>query len=599
MGAHAAAAGDPGVRLVTTSLGRARPLPDREWGGREIAGVEMAVGAAATWRVDVGEDAYLTFIPLGWADGAGHGGCEASYVVSASVQAGDAKEGDGTGAASPPRQLHAEPVATAGIFAPARSQVDLSSLAGTVDLTLSVRGGKNGAEGCRARAEWGNPLLVSRREQVLERPRREGQGPERPNVLLLGIDTFRADRLGRRRDGRAGLTPAMDRLAAESDSWSRAFSTFNNTNPSFASIFTGLYGKNHGIYDLRTPLPASHRTLAEVFDEAGYDTFAVISARHLSPRFSGLGQGFDTVVTPHRYFAAEAVADEAVGWLEGRGEQPFFAWLHFFDPHTPTMPPRPFADGRVAAGLPGLAPVRDWQDFRAPGPREFSERRFGGHPDLYDGEVAYLDRQIDRLMGYLGDRDLLADTFVVLVADHGESLGEHGILHSHLGLHDPTVHVPMLLRWPERWKHRRPAVAGSLDGLVQTLDLYPTLLRAAGLGPVGGIDGVDLYRLGADGRPAVFMEHANGFGGAVRTRRYKYVDLEGEPRLGGPPRLYDLVADPGETVDVSADRPEEAARLADVLRRWRRQHRDAGPVPPSAEVGEEDLEQLRALGYLR
>jgi len=582
----------PGVRLADTSLGQAQPLPNRNWGGREINAVEMAVGASATWRLELGRDAYLSFIPLGLPGGAE---CEAEYVVRAG-KAGTSVTPEGSGATAPDgssRELHAEEAARAGRMAAARREIDLSSLSGSIDLTLAVRAG-NAAAGCPAALRWGNPRVVSRTAPVAGSP---GRG--RPNFIVLGIDTLRADRLGRQRPGLASLTPAMDRLVAESDTWTRAFSTFNNTNPSFISIFTGLYGKNHGIYDLRTPLPEERRTLAEELDDGGYDTFAVIAARHLSPRISGLGQGFDTVVTPQRYFAAETVVDEAMAWLGGRGEEPFFTWLHFYDPHTPTMPPDPFAEGWTAAGLRGMAPGPRWDPFRPTGPRDFQERRLGGHPDLYDGEVAYLDRQIDRLLDFLGQRGWLADTFIVLVADHGESLGENGILHSHAGLFEPTVHVPMLLRWPDNWKHRRPAVDGPLDGLVQTLDLHPTLLRIAGLNPAEGIDGVDLYRLGAAGRPAVFMEHANGFGAAVRTRRFKYVDLRDHPRLGGPPQLYDLAADPGEAADARGTAAAEAARLAEVLRRWRQDTRGDAPTALPADVGQEDLDQLRALGYLR
>src|SRR6185369_4745945 len=138
-------------------------------------------------------------------------------------------------------------------------------------------------------------------------------------------------------------------LAEESDVFLDAYSVFNVTNPSFLSIMTGLYGKHHGIYDLRTRLPAGHTTLADLFARAGYDTMAIISARHLGDHNSGIGQGFKDVTEPTEHFAAELAADMAMDWIgtheTGQPRRPFFAWVHLFDPHTPHTPPDPYALG--------------------------------------------------------------------------------------------------------------------------------------------------------------------------------------------------------------------------------------------------------------
>jgi arylsulfatase A-like enzyme len=441
---------------------------------------------------------------------------------------------------------------------------------------------------------WGSPALYER--NPAERPARRGG---KPNILFLGLDTLRADELGAwGRD--PSLTPSLDRLAKESDVWLNAFTAFNVTNPSFVSMMTGLYGKNHGVYDLQTPLPPNHVTLAErLHDGAGYQTLAVISARHLGDHNSGLGQGFDQVVRADEHYAGELAVDTAMDWIGPRaaGPKPFFAWVHLFDPHTPHTPPQPYALGFRPSSPMGLAPVRAWIPFRQPGPRAFTEPVLGGNRDLYDGEVAYLDRQVGRLLDFLASRGLLENTLVVVVADHGESLGEHGILFRHVGLHDTTTHVPLMIRWPGRERDGR-----RIDGLVQTIDLFPTLLAAAGL-PVPAQDGEDLRTLtGEDGdkpgRRAVFAEHAAKLGLMVRTREYKYILSQGNARFfPDGPSLYDLKADPAETKNLAGRNLPVERQMADLLFRWladRRHHSQT----TTQDLSQEEIERLKALGYL-
>jgi arylsulfatase A-like enzyme len=169
--------------------------------------------------------------------------------------------------------------------------------------------------------------------------------------------------------------------------------------------------------------------------------------------------------------------------------------------------------------------VRTWIPFRQPGARDFEEPNLGGHHDLYDGEVAYLDRQVGRLLGFLEARGMMENTLVVLIADHGENLGEHGILDRHIGLLDTTLHVPLMIRWPGASREGR-----RINGLVQTIDVFPTLLAAAGLKPPAS-DGVDLRELTGEkksGRRAVFAEHAGKLGLMVRTPGNEYMLSQGQ-----------------------------------------------------------------------
>ncbi|HVR98876.1 MAG TPA: sulfatase [Thermoanaerobaculia bacterium] len=538
----------------------------------QIRVLEQAVRSRVGWRVRVGRDGYFSFIPLGTLSN-----CACTYRA---------------GVRDPSGQIHelfrgaAKPV---GRFAPATVDVDLSPYAGQeVDVLIQIDSPPPPPGQPLPTALWGSPAVYSRKDVP-----RAGD-TDKPNILLIGFDTLRADALGPW--GRTpSLTPAIDTLARQSDVWLDAFTAFNVTNPSFVSIMTGLYGKNHGIYDLKTPLPQSHVTLAEHLHGAGYSTLAVISARHLGDHNSGLGQGFDDVVRADEHHAAEMAVDTAIDWIAARAGQPkpFFAWVHLFDPHTPHTPPQPFSLGFRPAAAAGLGPVQTWVPFRPAGPRDFAEKVLGADRDLYDGEVAYMDRQVGRLLDFLESRGFLENTLIVLVADHGESLGEHGIRFRHTGLHDTTTHVPLMIRWPgEKPQGRR------FEGLVQTIDLFPTLLRAVDL-PVPEQNGEDLRELTGEGRRAVFAEHAEKRGLMVRTRSYKYILSQGNaPFFPDGASLYDLKADPKELQNLAGRNLPAEAEMSNLLRRWLADRRQRPKTVPK-DLPPEEIERLRALGYIQ
>lgn len=575
---------------------RLRAVPFRR--APQVRVLEQAAGTRLVWPVELGREPYVSFIPLGWTGRP----CRCLYRLGLRDAQGGLHE------------LHRTTASAIGPRAPGAVELDLSDFARSrVELLLQVdlvvppgprRSAPPPPAGQVPALRWGSPAVYNR--QPVEGWRPAPAEGNRPNVLILGADTLRADHVGPWRPSPSlspSLTPALDRLAAESDVWLRAYSTFNTTNPSFASIFSGLYGKNHGVYDLKTPLPAAHRTLAEIFSEAGYETLAVISASHLGDHNSGLGQGFDRVLLADHTFAGERPMDAAMDWISGRRERagdqappPFFAWLHLFDPHTPHTPPGPFAFGFRPFRPSGLHPVLAWTPFRTPGDRAFEEPVLGGERDLYAGEVAYLDRQIDRILGFLASRDLLDDTVIAFVADHGENLGEHGIDYRHTGLWETTTHVPLLIHWPDP-----EARAGGrrLEGLVQTLDLYPTLLVAAGI-EAPAQDGTDLRQLTHDGRlgrRAVFAEHAGGTGVMVRTATHRYVRMAGEPRIEDGAHLYNLVQDPAETENLAGRGSPVEEELSALLDRWLRDRREA-PETESRELTDEETQKLKALGYL-
>ncbi len=541
----------------------------------QVKALEQRAGSRVRWKIQPGQDAYLSFIPLGTTTG-----CDCTYLVGVREAPDKIKE---------IYRVAAQPVTP---LAPAAVEVDLSPYAGRqVDLLVQVEGSAEHVPGHPTPSVlWGSPAVYSRKPLPAE-----AKASGRPNILLIGFDTLRADALGAW--GRSpSLTPSLDRLAGQSDVWLDAFSAFNVTNPSFASILTGLYGKTHGVYDLQTPLPPSHTTLAELLSKAGYDTLAFISASHLGDHNSGLGQGFGEVSTASEHYAAEMPIDMMMDWLTARAVKPspFFVWLHLFDPHTPHTPPQPFALGFRPDAAMGLSPVRTWTPFRQPEPRGFTDPILGGNRDLYDGEVAYLDRQVGRLLDFLESRGLLENTIVAVVADHGEILGEHGIRFRHVGLFDTTTHVPLIIRWPGREPEGR-----RIEGLVQTIDLFPTLVAATGLA-VPAQDGTDLRELTKGdrrGRRAVFSEHAGRLGVSVRTPSHRYGLSQGNPQfIPDGPYLYDLKADPGETRNLAGQGLPIEKELNQLLLRWI-SDRKRNPNPESRDLTEEEEQKLRALGY--
>ena len=537
--------------------------------GRLARALAGPTGATLRFRLELGETPRLRFRPGVRPERA----CRFEVHVTTEEAGFPVRE-----------RVHLSMHQSSGTTLPEFIDVDLGPWAGqSIALELAT----HDIERTRCRGLWISPVVVDRSRDTAVRGRAAG----RPNVLLLTTDTLRADALGpwgRERSWSRGL----DRFAATSDVWLDAYSSINNTNPSFASLMTGLYVKNHGIFNLRSGLAHEHTTLAEHLAEAGYATRAVVSVAHL--RRSGLQQGFDEFTAPDEQFFAEAVVDEAIDWLQQPDDAPYFLWLHFFDVHIPHNPPAPFARGLAPTVPSGMSAVASWEAFRSggiPSLRRPGNGEREGHPKLYASEVAYLDHQLDRLLDFVDSHGAADDTIVVLVSDHGETLGERARYYGHSGLYAETTHVPLIIRWPGQEQGRE------VRGLVQHFDIFPTLLRALDL-DVPEQDGLDL--LGGDGgtpRDAVFANHANDRGSMLRTGDWLYLierDVPGAPR---GPKFYDLASDPtARTNLIGEGRPDEAEARA-RLDAWKRDvQRKAEPV--EGRITREELEQLEALGYL-
>ncbi len=399
------------------------------------------------------------------------------------------------------------------------------------------------------------------------------------NVVLFTLDTLRADRVhcyGYTR----GATPTLDALAAEGVRVDDAVSVVPMTLPSHASIMTGDYPPRHGVRDNGTyRLAAQQETLAEILKAQGYSTAAFIAAFVLDRRY-GLAQGFDVyddAITPEQGAAGseplnpqrrgDVVVDAATRWLQkhedAASDQPFFMWLHLFDPHTPYDPPEPF------------------------------KRRYSRNP--YDGEVAFLDMQVGRFVDRLRELGLLERTVIAVVGDHGEGLGDHGESTHSLLIYESTTRVPMIFHSPAII-HKGQVVRGRVAA---TVDVVPTLLDLLGL-DAGRHDGESLLKKPVDPDRAVYVETLapklnHGWSPLYALRRHhdKYIDAP-------TPEYYDLKSDPGELHNLWAGNQSETDVLASRLAAQVESFDRVEPIE-GAEVGldREAIEKLAALGYVR
>ena len=440
--------------------------------------------------------------------------------------------------------------------------------------------------------------------RVLERHWRERQraDPSRPSVLVVLIDTLRADRLGCY--GRTpSPSPTLDALAARGSLFEQNVAHAPWTMPSTASILTGLYPPAHGVLgDRGQTLRDDLLTLPEAAGEHGITTVAV-SANPLVSRGTNFSQGFETFVELEIETAREdgevvktpasaaAVNDVFLRWLRSNRARRFLAYLHYMEPHHPYTPPphlRPPAPPgirrRVAAGR-----LDPWQAaMRAPIPFQLPALELEYVRRLYEGEIRAWDEQLAELLRALDAFDLLRSTVVVVTADHGEAFQEHGRLQHGFHLYDELLRVPLVIAGPG-------IGIGRVSAQTMGVDVFPTVAALLGLPVPAGLPGRNVLASGTE-RPAFSMTLGgrllDGRGGEIVSVRTPEAKLIWAPNLGHY-QLFDLVRDPGEHEDRWGD-GTAAAALARLLSEWRA----AAPPPPAATAGPGFEERLRALGYV-
>ncbi len=392
-----------------------------------------------------------------------------------------------------------------------------------------------------------------------------------PNVLFVTLDTTRADRLGCYGYADA-TTPTLDALAASGIRCENAYCQVPLTLPSHTVMFTALNPPATGIHvNAVGALSETVPTLAERFDARGYRTGAFIAATVLDSRY-GLDRGFDHYDdsfqnAEHRDVLhaierpANEVSDAALAWLDDSPDEPFLAWVHYFDPHSPYAPPEGYEE-------------------------------YGNHP--YDGEIAFMDAQLGRLITWLDERKLREKTLIVIAGDHGEAFGEHGEEGHGLLLYEPTVRVPVILNWPGR------VPAGKvLDFGVGLVDLAPTVLELLEMDPLPDVHGESVAQLfgveEATWRP-IYVESEYplvGFGWAplrsLITENWKYIDAPA-------PELYARAGGPAEDENVVEADADVAKSLQEELDAFvaSMQQREAVAVELSAEA----MQELESLGYV-
>jgi choline-sulfatase len=398
------------------------------------------------------------------------------------------------------------------------------------------------------------------------------------NVILITLDTTRADRMGFLGSKR-GLTPNLDVLAHDCVVFSQAYSQVPLTTPSHATILTGTYPQFNHLQDMGSPLGADLPYLPDLLRQHGYHTAAFVGAQILDPKSvaaPGFDRGFEVYDAgfhsrapgEDRYQSVErraaAVVARAIAWIERSHRAPFFLWVHLYDPHDPYDPPAPF------------------------------KAKYRASP--YDGEVAYTDFAVGKLLAALHGDGLYDSTVIAVAADHGEAFGEHGEQTHGLFLYDETLHVPLLVKLAGRPASHR------VDTRVGLVDLAPTILQAVGITPPTSMQGESLLELmkvrpgnGGVDRPAYaetdYPFRAFGWSPLRAWRAGKYLYVNAPER-----ELYDQVADPGAVRNLAGNSTAVADTMASQLDEFHRKTSSA--TPSQAGITHDQAEQLQALGYI-
>jgi len=427
--------------------------------------------------------------------------------------------------------------------------------------------------------------------------------PEGPNIMLITIDTVRADRLGCYGYQRP-TTPHIDAFSKRCTIFKNAITPRANTTPSVTSMLTGLYPHTHGVRTGYMPLDMKFNTLQEMLRDRNYLTAAFVSNWVLKKEFSRLDPGFsaynDTMSEEdlNRYMFERLAPDTssaALRWLDEHRNEKFFLWAHYQDPHGPYRAPKeyssffthnkadliPFESVRLYQRLPWIRPQNDRVDANA-------------YRDAYDAEIRFCDEYIGKLLAKIEEPGL-RDTVVIMLADHGEGLGEHGYYFGHgKFVYDQCSKVPLLLYVPGI----RPAAP--IEGQVNIMNITPTILDILGYPIPPGMEGRSLLPQLAgrerSGDEYIFLERKNYMKG-VRTDEWKYIR---RIHHAGAPELYNLKEDPMEEHNVIAYYPDIASGLNSRLNRWMNEN-DLISIkqPRKIKIKKQDRDALRSLGYLQ
>jgi len=398
------------------------------------------------------------------------------------------------------------------------------------------------------------------------------------NAVLITIDTLRADHVGCYGDKQI-KTPNIDALAAEGTRFDRAFAVVPVTLPSHTTMLTGTYPMLSGMHDFSVnKLSANQPTLASVLKGAGYATGAVVASAVLDSRF-GLNQGFDFYYDHFDFSRLDEtnldemerpgnqVADLTLDWLGNNWQKKFFLWMHLYDPHFPYTPPEPYRT-------------------------EYAGR-------LYDGEIAFADAQVGRLVRFLKDKGIYQNTLIVLAGDHGEGLGEHGEKTHGFFIYNSTMHVPLIIRVPN-------AKGGqTAEGMVSLVDLMPTVLAAVGVDVPAQVQGKSLLASVGGGEAQAFEHDRSVYGETFLPRlHFNWSELRGAENtkyhfIDAPkPELYDVGKDPAELHNLFTDKKAVSEEMRAKLVAMIREYSAGKELAEKASLDPALAERLKSLGYV-
>ncbi len=465
---------------------------------------------------------------------------------------------------------------------------------------------------------------------------------QRPQlIILISLDTLRADHLGLYGHHRP-TSPVLDAFAAQGTVFDDASSTSPWTLPAHTSILTGLYPRNHRVLTFDTALPAQVPTLASMLSAAGYQTAAVINSAWLKKERYGVTREFEKYLfvddTQDRRAPNSWITDQAISWILEAGSQPLFLFVHYYDVHS-DYSSLPEYERLFVTPYAGEADGTGWQLARASFEDDYLEMchenydpercRIGNLEEylvvdrnvdkvffdendlrhleeLYDAGIRQLDNELGRFFSVLKSEDLLDRSLVIITSDHGEEFMDHGRMDHFLTMHQEVIRVPLIMRGPEIPSELRVKTPVSL------VDIAPTILSFAGMTHETALDGLNLAHLlkgktpEAFDRRAIFGEASGGLTyekmmkgifptyRSLRRGKYKIIHDSKQNKW----LLYDLEADPGEEHDLAAKKPELTQRLATEMRQ---RYLDFDPEPAAhdrVELDADELERLRALGYV-
>ena len=427
--------------------------------------------------------------------------------------------------------------------------------------------------------------------------------PPGPNIILITIDTLRADRLGCYGHGR-NTSPNIDGLARKAVLFHTAITPRAKTSPAIASILTGQYPHTNSVRTNWVPLPKKAITLQEILNDKNYVTSAVVGNYVLKRKHSGLSPGFDSyddrmLETELNRNLHEKIAGQvnlsAFNWLEENRDKKFFLWLHYQDPHGPYTAPKNLLNSFSHQNNEYI-PIDKVPEFqRLPWIEEIDGKvDAAAYRDNYDAEILYCDKAVGGLLARLRDLGLEDDTMIILTADHGESLGEHDYYFGHgKYAYEASSRVPLIVYEPSIIKN-----PGRIEGQVNLINITPTILDLAEIPIPLGMEGRSLLPMitGEDlsGDENIFLEKENRIK-AVRTNDWKYISNIDK----STDELYYLRDDPLETENVALENPRQVEELKSRLHEWMN-HNDRIPIGKEhyRKLKKIERKAMRSLGYL-